>query len=182
MTMMGFHVLFPEEAERECRTVRPIHDESLPEHLFIFTEAYCFAPNCDCRRVLVNVLDAETHEHVATLSYGFDPPEPPCDEDEQLFLDTLNPQSSFSEYFLKIFEEMVTNDTAYRDRLVRHYEMWKSVIDDPTHPAHEKIRPAQASLEDAERTEPVRRSGPKVGANASCPCGSGRKYKNCCRP
>jgi preprotein translocase subunit SecA len=27
---------------------------------------------------------------------------------------------------------------------------------------------------------PVRRSGPKVGRNESCPCGSGKKYKNCC--
>ena len=99
-----------------------------------------------------------------------------------MFLDTLNPQSSFSEYFLEMFEEMVTNDTDYRDRLVRHYEMWKSVIDDPTHPAQERIRPAQASLEDAERIEPARRSGPKVGANALCPRGSGRKYKKCCRP
>ena len=74
MTMMGFHELFPEEAERECRTVRPINDESLPEHQFIFTEAYCFASNCDCRRVMVNVIDADTHQHVATLNYGFDPP------------------------------------------------------------------------------------------------------------
>lgn len=27
--------------------------------------------------------------------------------------------------------------------------------------------------------EPVRREGPKVGRNDPCPCGSGRKYKNC---
>ena len=26
----------------------------------------------------------------------------------------------------------------------------------------------------------VRRDEPKVGRNAPCPCGSGRKYKNCC--
>ena len=28
--------------------------------------------------------------------------------------------------------------------------------------------------------EPVRRSQPKVGRNDPCPCGSGKKYKNCC--
>lgn len=28
--------------------------------------------------------------------------------------------------------------------------------------------------------EPVRRSGPKVGRNEPCPCGSGKKFKNCC--
>jgi len=27
---------------------------------------------------------------------------------------------------------------------------------------------------------PVRRSIPKVGRNEPCPCGSGKKYKNCC--
>ncbi|MGP1495421.1 MAG: SEC-C metal-binding domain-containing protein [Treponema sp.] len=26
----------------------------------------------------------------------------------------------------------------------------------------------------------VRRSSPKVGRNDPCPCGSGKKYKNCC--
>jgi uncharacterized protein len=27
---------------------------------------------------------------------------------------------------------------------------------------------------------PLRRTGPKVGRNDACPCGSGRKYKHCC--
>src|SRR5207247_6219535 len=27
---------------------------------------------------------------------------------------------------------------------------------------------------------PIRRSLPKVGRNEPCPCGSGKKYKNCC--
>ena len=26
----------------------------------------------------------------------------------------------------------------------------------------------------------IRRTGPKVGRNDACPCGSGKKYKNCC--
>jgi len=30
------------------------------------------------------------------------------------------------------------------------------------------------------RVEPVRRSGAKIGRNDPCPCGSGKKYKNCC--
>lgn len=28
--------------------------------------------------------------------------------------------------------------------------------------------------------EPIRRDGPKIGRNAPCPCGSGKKYKRCC--
>ncbi|MDR0453960.1 MAG: preprotein translocase subunit SecA [Deferribacteraceae bacterium] len=30
-----------------------------------------------------------------------------------------------------------------------------------------------------QKTEPVRRNHPKVGRNEPCPCGSGKKYKNC---
>jgi preprotein translocase subunit SecA len=28
--------------------------------------------------------------------------------------------------------------------------------------------------------EPIRNLGQKVGRNDPCPCGSGRKFKNCC--
>jgi preprotein translocase subunit SecA len=30
------------------------------------------------------------------------------------------------------------------------------------------------------KVEPIRNRGPKVGRNDPCPCGSGKKYKNCC--
>jgi|GEM_PF-967337 len=39
--------------------------------------------------------------------------------------------------------------------------------------------PAQARLETLLAQD---RGGPKVGRNAPCPCGSGRKYKKCCLP
>lgn len=32
----------------------------------------------------------------------------------------------------------------------------------------------------SQRSEPMRRAAPKVGRNDPCPCGSGRKYKQCC--
>ena len=36
----------------------------------------------------------------------------------------------------------------------------------------------EQAIEDA--TKPVKRDTPKVGRNEPCPCGSGKKYKNCC--
>ena len=30
------------------------------------------------------------------------------------------------------------------------------------------------------QTDTIRRSGPKIGRNDPCPCGSGRKFKRCC--
>lgn len=35
-------------------------------------------------------------------------------------------------------------------------------------------------LPDVEQVKTVRRTGRKVGRNEPCPCGSGKKYKNCC--
>lgn len=39
-------------------------------------------------------------------------------------------------------------------------------------------RAASASSEEEEKT--VKRDGDKIGRNAACPCGSGKKYKRCC--
>ena len=30
------------------------------------------------------------------------------------------------------------------------------------------------------KSEPIRNMGEKIQRNAPCPCGSGKKYKNCC--
>lgn len=41
--------------------------------------------------------------------------------------------------------------------------------------------PAEAATEEKEsRKTPVKREKPKIGRNDPCPCGSGKKYKNCC--
>lgn len=52
----------------------------------------------------------------------------------------------------------------------------------------ETVEITNASLEningiDNETTnhEPVKNEGPKIGRNDPCPCGSGKKYKNCCK-
>jgi len=45
----------------------------------------------------------------------------------------------------------------------------------------EQQRQSISSGSDAEgAAQPVRRDGEKIGRNAPCPCGSGKKYKKCC--
>jgi preprotein translocase subunit SecA len=39
--------------------------------------------------------------------------------------------------------------------------------------------PSQPKSPQAGKKEPIRRDHPKVGRNDPCPCGSGKKYKNC---
>lgn len=180
MGMIGFHLLFPRQAANECRTVTPIGRMDLPSRTFVFMEAYCAEPRCDCRRVMLNVIDAETHDHVATINYAFEAPKPRFDDEGQMFLDPLNPQTSMSPAFLELAADLIAHDRAYHDRLVRHYTMWKSIVDDPSHPAQAKIRAVRDDTA-VSSPEQVRRSGPKLGPNDPCPCGSGRKHKKCCR-
>lgn len=179
MGMIGFHLLFPDEASNECRTVIPVGRADLPHRTFVFMEAYCADPQCDCRRVMLNVMDAETHNHVATINYAFEPPEPPFEDEGQIFLDPLNPQTVLSPAFLELTGDMMACDRGYHDRLMRHYTMWKLIVDDPSHPGQEKLRAVRENTEMSSR--PVRRRGLKIGPNDPCPCGSGRKYKKCCR-
>ena len=43
-----------------------------------------------------------------------------------------------------------------------------------------KEAPSAQSVSSDAKPEPVRRETPKIGRNDLCPCGSGKKYKNCC--
>ena len=113
MSMVGFHFLFPDEAANECRTVTPVGRADLPRRTFVFMEAYCAEPQCDCRRVMLNVIDAETRDHVTTINYAFEPPKPPFDDEGQMFLDPLNPQTAMSPAFLGLTADMIAHDPAY---------------------------------------------------------------------
>ena len=130
---------------------------------------------------MINVIDVERREQISTINHAFEPPTPPFDDEGQTFLDPLNPQSASSAALLDRFVEMMANDPAYGERLEHHYTMWKRVVDDATHPAQATLRDRIPGSNVLRRAEPVRRAGPKIGANDPCPCGSDRKYKRCCR-
>jgi hypothetical protein len=189
MSMMPFQVLFPELAARECRTLTPMNRDDLPAHTYLLMELYCVEPNCDCRRVMLNVVDAQTGQHTATINHAFEPPatDAPDADLGQTFLDPLNPQSPLSKALLPLVSDMLRMDTTFRVRLERHYTMWKQVVDDPAHPRHARLHSARKhtrALPDDEPRgrlpQPVVRQEPRVGRNDPCPCGSGKKFKKCC--
>ena len=49
----------------------------------------------------------------------------------------------------------------------------------PAKKASDVVSEAAAAEEARAKAKPVR-TGPKVGRNDPCPCGSGKKYKQCC--
>jgi uncharacterized protein YecA (UPF0149 family) len=56
----------------------------------------------------------------------------------------------------------------------RHEEMF------PQMHGRAPSRLAAKKLAAASRSTPQRAEGPRVGRNSPCPCGSGRKFKQCC--
>lgn len=181
--MMPFDLLFLSVAEEEARSIR-VPDGSgakVPAGHYLFRELYCTEPRCDCRRVILQIMDLERRRVAATINYAFEP----ADDYPQITLDPLNPQTEASSGLLTLFEQMIGVDAVYRARLIKHYTMWKEAVDDADHPGHPAVRSVyhdDPSFHAAfPRAAPVRRAEAKVGANDPCVCGSGRKYKRCCR-
>ena len=46
--------------------------------------------------------------------------------------------------------------------------------------AAQQAGPAEAQRSEPARAEPIRNMAQRVGRNDPCPCGSGKKFKNCC--
>lgn len=74
------------------------------------------------------------------------------------------------------------------DTLKGDVDKLQEAIDNQVETENKEINPALingnpeqlAQLAAYKRTRPVVRDHKKVGRNDPCPCGSGKKYKNCC--
>ena len=62
-----------------------------------------------------------------------------------------------------------------RDEAVR-----QKIAYEHTEPELRLLENGTASEAKSNRPQPITRSQPKVGRNEQCPCGSGKKYKQCC--
>ena len=137
-----FHSRFPEVAKRETRSVN-IFDPSefnLPPADYAFLEMFCDEPGCDCRRVFFTVISSRENDTKAVISWGW--------EDQAFYtkwmtgndpnmikelmgptLNIMSPQSDLAPALLRVFQEVLLPDTAYVERLKRHYVMFRKTVD-----------------------------------------------------
>ena len=180
--MQSFVNLFAEIAEKETRVIhvfRRSKEIPLPPDDYVFAEYYCDEGGCDCRRVMIYVQAMKAGRVMATISMGFDSMDP----DAGPFLDHLNSQSSHSNLFLDYFLNMINEDPAYLKRLQQHYVMFKEKIEKKPYKGNPFEHPGavvRTAKEPLPLDLPALPETPKVGRNAPCPCGSGKKYKKCC--
>lgn len=135
--MMAFDHLFREVARREYLAVTAMEVTGKPATL-LFREFYCAAPRCDCRRVVLMVDQVEGRRIAASINYAFEKPR--RGDEPQMYLDPLNPQSEMAEAVLALYAQVLADHPEHRERLERHYAMWKRVVDDPSHPDHRRVR------------------------------------------
>ncbi|MSR30553.1 MAG: preprotein translocase subunit SecA [Gemmataceae bacterium] len=104
-----------------------------------------------------------------------------------------DPKTVYKREGMKIFEEMWEGIEERVGELVFRMEeaeevkdtVW--VIGSATHEAAPRLEPADTAGDQEtsqpqpeKKVETIRNRGERVGRNAPCPCGSGKKYKNCC--
>jgi len=147
------------------RTVIIADDPYLPSGEYSFIDFYCTDHTCDCRKTIIQIFHDD--KLVSIVSFGWESP--------KFYLRWLN-----STRMRELATEMsgVSIDFSSPNLvspkgillLVKHLldERWISMF--------------------KENYRLVRKAGepdnifslPKISRNASCPCGSGKKYKNCC--
>jgi hypothetical protein len=144
-----FHSRFPELAAAETRVIN-IFEESnlrLPPGEYALVESFCNEPGCDCRRAFLNIVakDLAGTQAVMTqavISFGwerrsfyvrwFGSNDPKMIADlKGPALAVGQPQSNLAPLLLKVVKEIVLSDSAYVERLKRHYVMFRASVAKP---------------------------------------------------
>jgi preprotein translocase subunit SecA len=133
------------------------------------------------RGLVLNLLDAAWKNHLHTMDHlrsgiglwGY------AQEDPK----TKYKQEGMREFKVmwEAMEDKVT-DTVFRIEETQAFQDSLWVIGATRHDAAPRMTAQQTSTNAAsdKKPEPIRNRGQKVGRNDPCPCGSGKKYKNCC--
>ncbi|WP_355662259.1 preprotein translocase subunit SecA [Halomonas salifodinae] len=112
-----------------------------------------------------------------------------------------NPKQEYKRESFELFQNLLANIKGDVTRILSHVQVRRQEevdeLERQRREALEREKAAAASRHDAPSAvtgeegaaaapapgadgRPVRREGPKVGRNDPCPCGSGKKYKQCC--
>ena len=98
-----------------------------------------------------------------------------------------DPVVEFRNVGTDMFNEMVTSIKIDVVKLLMNLRQQKDLrraeqakITNTALQAIKSVDGGQSILENPDVDRTVRREEPKVGRNDPCPCGSGKKYKNCC--
>ncbi len=121
------------------------------------------------RMVLLNITDNKWREHLYEMDYL----------EEGIHLRAYGQRDPLTEYRREAFEMFEELTQGIRDEFVRYiYRVELVRQDEPSRPRPQRVVTSHGDEEENTGAAPQAKSD-KVGRNAPCPCGSGRKYKKC---
>ncbi|MEK7068824.1 MAG: hypothetical protein AAB947_00410 [Patescibacteria group bacterium] len=139
MKFIPFRQRYPDIADRETRSVTLFasNEWRLLPGTYGFVESFCIDDTCDCRKVMIAVvLDSAQSEVVATIGYGWESAvfytEWMYGDEESgamlsgSYLELGAEQSRYSNAWLNLWEKLILPDEKYRERIRRHYAMFKA--------------------------------------------------------
>jgi hypothetical protein len=180
MIFSSFFEEFPELVEREFRNIFVLDNGAhkyIPPGNYAFLELFCPNIDCDCRKVIINIVSVNPTKVWAILNYGWESEEYYklwWGADSQHYRPmsgvTLDPptKNPLKNEFLAVFQDIIKQDQGYAERLEKHYRMFK-----------EKIRKKERKQATIKKLT-LNASSKKAGRNDPCPCNSGNKFKKCC--
>jgi len=120
MAMTPFYTRFRDLAFQEMRAATVQGRSDIPDDEYGFLELYCDEPDCDWRRVVINVISQTGGPKVwATINYGWESPEfyvrwagyaAAAQDMAGAVLDPLNPQTRYSSARLRLFEFVLEDE------------------------------------------------------------------------
>lgn len=136
--MVPFFTLVGDRAFEEMRTAVVPEGEALPAGPYGFLELFCADPDCDCRRVVFQVIRPDSGTTVwATINFGWEseefyrrwsPHSDLFDEMASALLEPFGPQTEHSSELLRLCREVLLGDSRFVDRLKKHYREAKAAV------------------------------------------------------
>ncbi len=131
------------------------------------------------RIILLQIVDSHWKEHLLNMDHL----------KEGIGLRGYGQKNPLNEYKKEAFDlfmtmietvKLQTIKTLMRVRLVQEDEVERMEEERRRRQAQELQLNKGAAGAEAKGPEPIKREGDKIGRNAPCPCGSGKKFKKCC--
>jgi hypothetical protein len=152
--------------ECQVRTIVLANDPHLPDGKYIFLDTYCTDNSCDCRKTIIQIF--HDNKLVSIVSFGWESPKfylrwLKSTRDRELAQEMSGLSIDFSSPNLVSPDGIFLLVTRLLD------DKWISLLKENYRLIRKTATPHN-----------ILRLPPKISRNASCPCGSGKKYKNCC--
>lgn len=122
--LVPYSVIFPDADEGVVGITLPRKVGKAKAGEYRCLEAYCVDPGCDCRRVVLLVLN-DKGKQVAVIEFGFDPEDPMAGP----YLSEFEKQSAAAEDLLGVFVNLINQNPAWLKAMCRHYKAVRKRVD-----------------------------------------------------